>query len=40
MGSRIAIDPKDGNLFVSVGDRSTGDPLPLQAQAKDYIWAR
>ncbi len=35
MGSRIAIDPKDGNLFVSVGDRSTGDPLPLQAQAKD-----
>jgi len=35
MGSRIAIDPKDGNLFVSVGDRSTGDPLPLQAQDKD-----
>ena len=35
MGSRIAIDPKDGNLFVSVGDRSTGDPLPLQAQATD-----
>jgi len=34
MGSRIAIDPKDGNLFVSVGDRSTGDPLPLQAQDK------
>ena len=35
MGSRIAIDPKDGNLFVSVGDRSTGDPLPLQAQQTD-----
>jgi glucose/arabinose dehydrogenase len=31
-GSRIAIDPKDGNLFVAVGDRSTGDPIPLQAQ--------
>src|SRR2546423_11151391 len=31
-GSRIAIDPKDGNLFVAIGDRSTGDPLPLQAQ--------
>ena len=36
-GSRIAIDPKDGNLFVSVGDRSTGDPLPLQAQADGYL---
>ena len=35
IGSRIAIDPKDGNLFVSVGDRSTGDPLPLQAQRLD-----
>lgn len=34
-GSRIAIDPKDGNLFVSVGDRSTGDPIPLQAQQTD-----
>ena len=34
-GSRIAIDPKDGNLFVAVGDRSTGDPLPLQAQHLD-----
>jgi aldose sugar dehydrogenase len=34
-GARIAIDPKDGNLFVSIGDRSTGDPLPLQAQAMD-----
>jgi glucose/arabinose dehydrogenase len=33
-GSRIAIDP-DGNLFVAIGDRSTGDPLPLQAQDKD-----
>jgi aldose sugar dehydrogenase len=32
-GSRIAIDP-EGNLFVAVGDRSTGDPLPLQAQDK------
>ena len=31
-GSRIAVDPKDGNLFVAVGDRSTGDPIPLQAQ--------
>src|SRR5581483_8999446 len=34
-GSRIAIDPKDGNLFVAIGDRSTGDPIPLQAQDKD-----
>ena len=34
-GSRIAIDPKDGNLFVAVGDRSTGDPIPLQAQQRD-----
>ena len=34
-GSRIVVDPKDGNLFVAVGDRSTGDPLPLQAQALD-----
>jgi len=33
-GSRIAVDP-DGNLFVAVGDRSTGDPLPLQAQHLD-----
>jgi glucose/arabinose dehydrogenase len=33
-GSRIAVDPKDGNLFVSLGDRSTGDPIPLQAQDK------
>ena len=32
---RIAVDPKDGNLFVAVGDRSTGDPLPLQAQHLD-----
>ena len=31
-GARIVIDPRDGNLFVSIGDRSTGDPLPLQAQ--------
>lgn len=37
VGSRIAIDPKDGNLFVSVGDRSTGDPIPLQAQARDTL---
>jgi glucose/arabinose dehydrogenase len=35
VGSRIAIDPKDGNLFVAVGDRSTGDPIPLQAQQRD-----
>ena len=34
-GSRIVVDPKDGNLFVAVGDRSTGDPLPLQAQHLD-----
>ena len=34
-GARIAIDPKDGNLFVSLGDRSTGDPIPLQAQQTD-----
>ena len=35
LGSRIAIDPKDGNLFVSLGDRSGGDPIPLQAQQMD-----
>jgi glucose/arabinose dehydrogenase len=35
MGSRIAIDPKDGTLFVAVGDRSTGDPIPMQAQQTD-----
>src|SRR6187401_3274150 len=34
-GSRIAIDPTDGNLFVALGDRSTGDPIPLQAQQSD-----
>ena len=34
-GSRIAIDPKDGNLFVALGDRSTGDPIPMQAQQPD-----
>src|SRR5436190_6389967 len=34
-GARIAIDPKDGNLFVAIGDRSTGDPIPLQAQQTD-----
>src|SRR3989475_6455231 len=34
-GSRIAIDPKDGNLFVALGDRSTGDPIPMQAQRPD-----
>ena len=35
VGARIAIDPKDGNLFVSIGDRSGGDPIPLQAQQRD-----
>jgi len=35
VGARIAIDPKDGNLFVSIGDRSTGDPIPLQAQDRN-----
>jgi glucose/arabinose dehydrogenase len=34
-GARIGIDPKDGSLFVSVGDRSTGDPIPMQAQQLD-----
>jgi glucose/arabinose dehydrogenase len=34
-GSRIAIDPKDGSLFVALGDRSTGDPIPMQAQHAD-----
>jgi aldose sugar dehydrogenase len=34
-GARIAIDPRDGNLFVAVGDRSTGDPIPLQAQQRE-----
>ena len=31
-GSRIAIDPRDGTLFVSIGDRSIGDPVHLAAQ--------
>jgi aldose sugar dehydrogenase len=35
VGARIAVDPKDGNLFVSIGDRSTGDPIPLQAQDRN-----
>ena len=26
-GSRIAVDPKDGSLFVIIGDRSGGDPV-------------
>lgn len=38
VGSRIAVDPKDGMLFVAIGDRSTGDPLPLTAQdTKTYL---
>ena len=35
VGARIAVDPKDGNLFASIGDRSTGDPIPLQAQDRN-----
>ena len=34
-GSRIAVDPMDGNLFVAVGDRSSGDPIPTRAQDTD-----
>ena len=34
-GSRLAIDPKDGSLFVIIGDRSTGDPVWLAAQQPD-----
>jgi glucose/arabinose dehydrogenase len=34
-GSRIAQSPKDGTLFVIIGDRSTGDPVWLAAQQKD-----
>src|SRR4029453_17032764 len=34
-GSRIAIDPTDGTLFVAIGDRSTGDPIPLQPNQTD-----
>jgi glucose/arabinose dehydrogenase len=34
-GSRIALDPKDGTLFVSIGDRSNGTPIPTQAQQLD-----
>ncbi|HUO23366.1 MAG TPA: PQQ-dependent sugar dehydrogenase [Caulobacteraceae bacterium] len=34
-GSRIAIDPKDGTLFVTVGDRDRGVPVPMQAQQLD-----
>jgi len=40
LGSRIAIDAKDGNLFVSLGDRSGGDPIPLQAQQPDNYLGR
>jgi len=34
-GSRIAIDPKDGSLFVIIGDRSGGDPVWNMAQQTD-----
>jgi glucose/arabinose dehydrogenase len=34
-GSRIALDPRDGSLFVSIGDRSRGMPVPMQAQQFD-----
>jgi glucose/arabinose dehydrogenase len=34
-GSRIAISPKDGSLFVIIGDRSTGDPVWQMAQQTD-----
>lgn len=34
-GSRIAIDPKDGTLFVIIGDRSGGDPVWNMAQQTD-----
>jgi len=34
-GSRIAIDPKDGSLFVIMGDRSGGDPVWNVAQQTD-----
>ena len=36
-GARIAIDQNDGNLFVAIGDRSTGDPIPMQAQENTYL---
>ena len=34
-GSRIAISPKDGSLFVIIGDRSNGDPVWDVAQHTD-----
>lgn len=34
-GSRIAIDPRDGSLFVIIGDRSGGDPVWDMAQHTD-----
>ncbi len=34
-GSRIAISPKDGSLFVIIGDRSGGDPVWNVAQQTD-----
>jgi glucose/arabinose dehydrogenase len=34
-GSRIAIDPRDGSLFVIIGDRSGGDPVWNMAQQTD-----
>jgi glucose/arabinose dehydrogenase len=34
-GSRIAVDPKDGSLFVIIGDRSNGDPVWDMAQKTD-----
>jgi glucose/arabinose dehydrogenase len=34
-GGRIAIDPRDGTLFVAIGDRNRGTPIPLQAQQVD-----
>jgi glucose/arabinose dehydrogenase len=34
-GGRIAFDPKDGTLFLAVGDRNRGTPIPMQAQQPD-----
>jgi glucose/arabinose dehydrogenase len=39
-GARIAVDPKDGNLFVSLGDRSTGDPFRCRRKTRANTWAR
>ena len=36
-GSRLVVDPKDGSLFVVIGDRSSSDPVWNLAQTDSYL---